>query len=58
MGQRLLALYRRFRPSRAAWACIAAACALLAISEVIWLWHSWPVRQVLDAEQVHVGPSV
>jgi hypothetical protein len=58
MGQRLLALYRRIRISRTAWACIAGACVLLALSEIVWLWHSWPVRQVLDAEQVRAGPSV
>jgi hypothetical protein len=58
MGQRLLALYRRIRLSRMAWACIALACVLFALSEIIWLWHAWPVRQVLDAEQVRVGPSV
>jgi hypothetical protein len=31
---------------------------LFAISETLWLWHAWPVRQVLDAEQVRAGPSV
>ena len=25
-----------------------AAVALLAISEILWLWQSWPVRQVLQ----------
>jgi hypothetical protein len=58
MDQRLLALFRRIRISRTAWACIAVACVLCAISETLWLWHAWPVRQVLDAEQVRAGPSV
>lgn len=25
-----------------------AALALLALSEVVWIWQSWPVRQLLE----------
>lgn len=27
---------------------VAAALALLAASEVLWLWQSWPVRELLQ----------
>jgi hypothetical protein len=36
---------------------VLVAAALLASSEVIWLWHSWPVRQVLEAEKQISGVS-
>jgi hypothetical protein len=36
---------------RAAIPYLLIAAALLAASEVIWLWHAWPVRQVLDREK-------
>jgi fatty acid desaturase len=26
---------------------LAAACALLLLSEALWLWQSWPVRELL-----------
>jgi hypothetical protein len=39
--------------SRAFWRWwLLAACALLVLSEVLWLWHSWTVRELLDAEAV------
>jgi hypothetical protein len=40
-----------------AWAYALAAFALLGISQLLWLWHSWPVREVLDAEQLTAGTS-
>jgi type VI secretion system protein ImpK len=30
---------------------------LLAISEILWLWQSWPVRQALHGDTV-VGASL
>lgn len=47
--------FKHLQPTRAAWICAAAACVLLAASEVLWLWHSWPVREVLESEQVTAG---
>ena len=32
-----------------------AAAALLAASQLLWLWYSWPVRHVLDDEQATLG---
>lgn len=29
---------------------VLAACTLLALSETLWLWHSWPVRELLDTD--------
>lgn len=26
---------------------LAVACALLLLSEALWLWQSWPVRELL-----------
>ena len=34
------------------WVYVLLAVALLAASEVLWLWHSWPVRHLLDAQPV------
>jgi hypothetical protein len=47
--------YRRLRPLRAALPYVLIAAALLATSEILWLWHSWPVRQVLESERVTTG---
>jgi hypothetical protein len=27
---------------------LAVACALLLLSEALWLWQSWPVRELLQ----------
>lgn len=36
------------RPARAAWWTPAlAAAALLVLSEALWLWQTWPVRELL-----------
>jgi hypothetical protein len=39
-------------PARAGWRewlrLCAAAFVLLAISEALWLWQTWPVREVLE----------
>ncbi|NKE67529.1 amiloride-sensitive sodium channel family protein [Ramlibacter sp. RBP-2] len=29
---------------------VLAACTLLGLSETLWLWHSWPVRELLDTD--------
>jgi hypothetical protein len=28
---------------------LAIACALLLLSEALWLWQSWPVRELLQS---------
>ena len=48
----------RVRALGAALPYVLIAAALLAASEVIWLWHSWPVREVLDGEQLTAGASL
>lgn len=30
-----------------------AALALLALSEALWLWQTWPVRELLEPVPVH-----
>jgi hypothetical protein len=48
----------RARPWRAVRAVVPfalIAAALLAASQLLWLWYSWPVRHVLDDEQVTIG---
>jgi hypothetical protein len=57
-GHRLQAWYRRTRPPGAVWPYVLIAGTLLAASEILWLWHSWPVRQVLEGEQPIAGTSV
>jgi type VI secretion system protein ImpK len=41
----------RKMPTVSRWAVtmLLIAIALLAVSELLWLWQSWPVRQMLDA---------
>lgn len=36
-------------------AYLLVVVALLGVSQLLWLWHSWPVRHVLDSEQLIVG---
>jgi type VI secretion system protein ImpK len=43
------------RPSRGVVALVLALFVLLGLSEVLWLWQSWPVRQALDAP---VAPAI
>ena len=42
------------RPARAGWRAwlrvAALAAALLVLSEAIWLWQTWPVRELLQPE--------
>jgi hypothetical protein len=49
---------RTSRPLRAALPYALIAAALLATSEILWLWHSWPVRQVLEGERLTAGASI
>lgn len=37
------------RPARATpwWTLVLAAAALLVLSEALWLWQTWPVRELL-----------
>ena len=55
---RLQSWYRKLRPLRAALPYALIAAALLATSEILWLWHSWPVRQVLEGERLTAGASI
>jgi hypothetical protein len=57
LSYRLAIGSRRLRSWRRVWPFLLLAIALLGISEVLWLWHSWPVREVLDAEQLTAGTT-
>jgi len=57
-GRKAGAWFRRWRLPRAAWVYGLVAAVLLALSQLLWLWHSWPVRQILDAEPPAEGASV
>lgn len=37
---------------------LAVALVLLAVSEALWIWQTWPVRQLLQAPSTHAtgGP--
>jgi hypothetical protein len=48
----------RLRLPRAAWVYALAAAVLLALSQLLWLWYSWPVREILDLERPVAGASV
>jgi hypothetical protein len=44
--------------SRAFWRWwLLAACTLLLLSEVLWLWQSWTVRELLETEPTSAGAS-
>jgi hypothetical protein len=47
-----------WRLPRSPWVYVLAAAALLAVSQLLWMWHSWPVREILDAERPVAGASV
>jgi hypothetical protein len=34
---------------------VLAVIALAGITQMLWLWHSWPVRHVLDSEEQIAG---
>ena len=39
---------QRVRPGWRAWLAVAAAAiVLLLVSEALWLWQTWPVRELL-----------
>jgi hypothetical protein len=50
------------RPARAGWrdwvAVVACALLLLALSEALWLWQTWPVRELLQSEPAAFRPAV
>lgn len=54
-GHPLAGWQRVLRAVRAVLPYLLLASALLGISEMLWLWHSWPVRHVLDSEQLIAG---
>ncbi len=48
----------RERTPWGAWLRVAAAAlALLALSEALWLWQTWPVRELLQAPSSRVPPA-
>jgi hypothetical protein len=57
LGHRLLAWCGRLRLPRARWVYVLVAIALLGASELLWLWHSWPVREILESEKTVSGPT-
>ena len=57
-GQQLIERLRRFRLPRARWVYVLVALVLLGASQVLWLWHSWPVREILESEKLIVGATV
>lgn len=57
-GSALAVWHRLLRAVRAVLPYLLIAAALLAVSEMLWLWHSWPVRHVLDSEQLIAGAAL
>lgn len=45
------------QPARAGWRqwlqLVAAALVLLALSELLWVWQTWPVRELLHPAPTH-----
>jgi hypothetical protein len=57
-GRKWRAWIGEWRLPRAAWVYVLAAAVLLAVSQLLWMWHSWPVRQILNAEHPVAGASL
>lgn len=57
-GRPWFARFARWRLPRSAWVYLLIAAGLLAASEIVWVWHSWPVREILDSERALLGPTV
>lgn len=57
-GDTLASWHRLLRAVRVVLPYLLLAAALLGISEMLWLWHSWPVRHVLDSEQLIAGAAL
>jgi integral membrane sensor domain MASE1 len=57
-GRNPAAWLARLRLPRSPWAYALAAAVLLALSQLLWLWHSWPVREILDAERPAAGATI
>ena len=49
----------RVKPARwMSWLQLAAAAiALLLVSEALWLWQTWPVRELLQPATSTAGPQ-
>ena len=58
LGHRLVAWCGRLRLPRAWWVYVLVAITLLAASELLWLWHSWPVREILEGEKLVSGATL
>ena len=58
LSRKALAWLGHLRLPRAAWVYVLAAAVLLGVSQLLWLWHSWPVREILDAERAITGAPV
>ena len=58
LGHRLMAWCGRLHLPRGWWVYVLVAAALLGASELLWLWHSWPVREILNGESLVVGVTV
>ncbi|MDF2466142.1 MAG: hypothetical protein K0Q43_4377 [Ramlibacter sp.] len=58
LSRKVSAWFAQWRLPSSAWVYLLAAAALLAVSQLLWLWHSWPVREILDAERPAAGASV
>lgn len=58
LSRKVSAWFAQWRLPGSAWVYLLAAAALLAVSQLLWLWHSWPVREILDAERPAAGASV
>jgi hypothetical protein len=52
------AWFGAWRLPRSPWVYVLVAAALLAASQILWMWHSWPVREILDAERPALGASL
>jgi hypothetical protein len=57
-SRKWLAWFGRWRLPRSPWVYVLVAAALLAASQILWMWHSWPVREILDAERPALGASL
>ena len=58
LSRKWVTWFAQWRLPRAAWVYVLAAAILLVVSQLLWRWHSWPVREILDGERPVAGASV
>jgi len=58
LSRKVSTWFGQWRLPSAAWVYVLAAVVLLAVSQLLWMWHSWPVREILNSERPVAGATM